>query len=74
MTSKPVSEQAVTIDGREWVDAVQENSEVKGYTTRYLATVTERLAVLVTFSARKELFAEFKKEIQPVVEQLKVNE
>lgn len=73
ITSVPVSNQVVNINGRDWVDAVQANSEVKDYTTRYLATVTETRAILVTLSARKELFKEFAKEIQPNIDGLVIN-
>ena len=73
LISKPVSNEVVAINGQDWVDAVQINSEIRNFNTRYLATVKNGVAILVTFTARKEVFADFQKEIQPIVDQLKVN-
>ena len=36
-----------------WIDAVHFQSEVPGYYTRYLATVTTHIGVLITFSAHR---------------------
>ncbi len=74
ITSVPISNRVVNLNGRDWVDAVQANSEVKDYTTRYLATVTEDRAILVTLSARKELFKDFVKEMQPNIEGLVIHQ
>lgn len=73
IASTPVSAQTITLNGREWVDAVQLNSEIPGYNTRYLATATDKLAILITFSARTRNFEDFQKEIQPLIEQLKLD-
>ena len=70
VTSVPISSRIVNLNGRDWVDAVQFNSEVRNYTTRYLATVTENRAILVTLSARKESFKDFERELQPNIDGL----
>ncbi len=71
--STSISDETVTINGSPWVDAVQSNSEVYGFNTRYLATVKDGLAVLVTFSARKDIFEDFQKEIRSIVEHIEIN-
>ncbi len=73
ISSTPISDKIVSINGVDWVDAVQANSEIAGYTTRYLSTVKDSLAVVVTFSARKEIFEEYQKEIQPFIDHLEIN-
>lgn len=73
LISTPVSNRTVTIDGQEWVDAVQINSELRNFNTRYLATVKNGTAILITFTARKEAFADFQKEIQPLIDRISLN-
>src|SRR5262249_38685190 len=43
-----------TIGKHEWVESLQLGSEVSGYLTRYLATVTSHIGVLVTVSMRAD--------------------
>ena len=73
IASTPLWNKLVSINGVDWVDAAQANSEIAGYTTRYLATVKDSLAIVVTFSARKEIFEDFQKEIQPIIDHLEIN-
>lgn len=42
------------IDGVKWVDAIHLSSEVPNYFTRYLGTVHNGVAILVTYSVAKE--------------------
>lgn len=70
--STPRSLRTVTINGVDWLDAVQSQSEIKGYETRYLATVDGGLSVLVTFSSVSSSFASFSARMQPVIDQLVV--
>ncbi len=42
-----------------WVDGFHQSSEVQNYYTRYVATIKERIAVLVTFSAHKEFYTKY---------------
>lgn len=57
----------VEINGVKWVDATRTPGEMPGYSTRYLATVDEDIAVLVTFTARDEQFAKFNEDLKPVI-------
>ncbi len=42
-----------------WVDGFHLGSEIQNYYTRYIATIKERIAVLVTFSAHKEFYSKY---------------
>jgi len=48
-----------SIKGIVWIDGTFLNSEIKGYYTRYMATVDSGIAVLYTFSFSKSRFSEF---------------
>lgn len=56
------------INDHDWLDALHQDSEVKNYFTRYLATIKGNVAVLVTFSAHNRFYAKhspnFNKAIQ----------
>jgi hypothetical protein len=55
-----------------WVEATHYESELKGFYTTYLATVTEGLAVLVTFSASKDKYPQFRDMIRPCIQSLEI--
>lgn len=42
-----------------WVDGFHQGSEIQNYYTRYIATIKEKIAVLVTFSAHKEFYSKY---------------
>jgi len=58
------------ISDHEWVESVHYQSEVPNYVTHYLATVTSHLGMLVTFSAHKDRYEQYKREFYPMVESL----
>jgi hypothetical protein len=53
-----------------WVEATHYGSELKGFYTVYLATVTDGLAVLVTFSASKNDYPQSRDMIRPCIQSL----
>lgn len=53
------------IEGRTWIDATHLNSEVRGYRTRYLASLTAQVAILITLSSHQDSFEDF----QPMLEE-----
>lgn len=55
-----------------WVDGMHEGSEVGPYFTRYLATIKDRIAILVTFSAHKQHFTKYSGDFIKAVESLRV--
>lgn len=55
-----------------WVDGMHFSSEVWNYYTRYLATIKERIAVLVTFSAHKLHYTKYSADFFRSIESLRV--
>jgi hypothetical protein len=55
-----------------WVEATHLESELEGYYTTYLATTWDGLSILVTFSAHKSVFPEFRKLIRPCIQSLEL--
>jgi len=60
------------INDQLWVDGLQKGSEIPNYFTRYLATIKEKIAILVTFSAHAEFFAKYSSEFFKAVQSLRV--
>jgi hypothetical protein len=55
-----------------WVEATHYESELKGFNTTYLATVSNGLALLVTFSGGKDGFSEFQQMMKPCIRSLEI--
>jgi hypothetical protein len=55
-----------------WVDGMHLGSEVGPYFTRYLATIKDRISVLVSFSAHKEHYTKYSADFIKAVESLRV--
>lgn len=72
VTSEVVYYQKANIGGYEWIDALHRNSEVKGYYTRYLVTVTSHLGLAVTFSAHSEWFQSWNREFEASIATLRI--
>ncbi len=49
----------VQINNQIWIDGLHLHGEVANYFTRYLATVKDRIAILVTYSAHKDFFSKY---------------
>jgi hypothetical protein len=61
------------IAAQEWIDCVQFESELPNYITRYLATVKDDIAVLVTLSAHKTTYSTLDSTFDAVINSLQVN-
>ena len=61
-----------TINNHPWVNGFHFGSEVINYYTRYLATIKERIAVLVTFSAHKLHYSKYAKDFFATIASLDV--
>lgn len=70
--SKVLSVQQRSIGNQLWVDGMHEGSEVAAYFTRYMATIKDRIAILVTFSAHKEHFAKYSNDFRIAIDSLRV--
>ncbi|HMN68869.1 MAG TPA: hypothetical protein PKC28_10060, partial [Bdellovibrionales bacterium] len=55
-----------------WVDGMHRGSEVGPYFTRYLATIKDRIAILVTFSAHNQHYTKYSADFIRAVDSLRV--
>src|SRR5690606_2019872 len=60
------------ISGHPWVDGMHMGSEVTSYYTRYLATIKDRIAILVTFSAHKAHYTKYSNDFLKAIQSLRV--
>lgn len=70
-SSKVVYVRRRNINGFEWVDSLQQNSELPGFWTRYLATIQKPLAILVTYVVSGEKYQELTPAFERMVASLK---
>ena len=63
-----------TIGEYHWIDALHMGSEIANYYTRYLATTTAQIGVLITFSAHKSKLNERTREFKACVESLRIHQ
>jgi hypothetical protein len=62
----------VQINDHTWIDGLHMASEVPNYFTRYLATIKDKVAVLVTFSAHKTHYTKYSQDFYKSVQSLRV--
>lgn len=60
------------IGNQMWIDGMHLGSEVGPYFTRYLATIKDKISILVTFSAHKEHYTKYSGDFIKAVESLRV--
>ena len=60
------------IQATEWVDAIHVSSELKNFYTRYLATVKNGIAILVTYSVARSRHQLYTAELNRMVDSMKV--
>jgi hypothetical protein len=60
-----------TIQDKAWVDALHLESEIPGFYTRYLATVTDGIGILVTYSVNKNKYQDYAPLFESMVNSLK---
>lgn len=70
--SSPKYTKDLTLNNQQWVDSLHMESEVPGFYTRYLATVKQDIAVLVTYSINKNKYSEYQSQFEEMVKSLKV--
>jgi hypothetical protein len=61
------------INGVEWIDSLQYNPELPGFWTRYLATVQNKLAILVTYLVSDDYYRTLAPQFERLVSTLKPN-
>lgn len=70
--SKVIGIKTRTINNHMWVDGMHMGSEVTSYYTRYLATVKQNIAILVTFSAHKAHYTKYSSDFLKAIQSLRV--
>lgn len=63
---------SVQINDQTWIDSLHLGSEVNNYFTRYLATIKDKIAILVTFSAHKQYYTKYSQDFFKAVMSLRV--
>ncbi len=64
--------QTQKINDQPWLDGLHQDSEVQNYFTRYLATIKDQIAILVTFSAHNKLYAKHSPNFDKTIRSLRV--
>ena len=77
LKNRPVMSQVKSVRQRrindhQWIDALHLGSEIPGYYTRYLATIKDKLAILVTLSAHQKYYTKYSNDFFKAVESLRV--
>jgi hypothetical protein len=62
----------VKINDQVWIDGLHLGSEVTNYFTRYLATIKDRIAILVTYSAHKNFYTKYSQDFFKSIQSLRV--
>lgn len=70
--SKVLHIKEVNINNHTWIDGLHLGSEVSTYYTRYLATIKERIAILVTFSAHRSQYTQYSNDFIRSIQSLRV--
>lgn len=63
---------SVQINDQPWVDSLHLGSEVPNYFTRYVATIKDKIAILITFSAHKQYYTKYSQDFFKAVMSLRV--
>lgn len=72
MSTITIPPREYTVNDQKWLDALQSNSEVQNYYTRYLATIKDKIAILVTFSAHSKAYSKHSANFMKTIQSLKV--
>lgn len=60
------------INDQPWLDGLHQDSEVQYYFTRYLATIKDQIAILVTFSAHNKFYSKHSGNFNKTIQSLRV--
>lgn len=73
VTSKITYTRRRNINGTVWVDSLQQDSELPGFWARYVATVQNKLAILITYIVSKDRYDQTSQLFERMVSTLKPN-
>ncbi len=60
------------INDQIWIDGLHLGSEVGNYYTRYMATIKDRISILVTLSAHQNFYPKYSSEFLKIIQSLRV--
>lgn len=60
------------INDQPWLDSLHQDSEIQNFFTRYVATIKDDIAILVTFSAHNKLYAKHSPNFEKTIQSLRV--
>jgi hypothetical protein len=63
---------SLKINDHPWLDGLHSDSEIQNYFTRYLATVKENIAILVTFSAHNRFYSKHSPNFDKTIQTLRI--
>jgi hypothetical protein len=73
MTSNvTIAPREVMVNDQKWIDSLHINSEVQNYYTRYLATIKDQIAILVTFTSHNAKYQKHAPHFAETVKSLRV--
>lgn len=72
LRSKVIEVKRRKISGVQWVDGLHNGSEVPNYYTRYLATVQDGVAIIVSFSGHVKHYTKYSQDFFKAIQSLKV--
>lgn len=72
MSTITIPPKEYSVGDQKWLDALHSNSEVQNYYTRYLATIKDKIAILVTFSAHSKYYAKHSAHFMKTIQSLRV--
>lgn len=72
MSTITIPPREYSVGEQKWLDALHSNSEVQNYYTRYLATIKDKIAILVTFSAHSKFYSKHSAHFMKTIQSLKV--
>lgn len=67
-----IKPKSYNINNQMWIDALHSSSEVPNYFTRYVATIKDKIAILVTFSAHKNYYTKYSKQFYDAILSMRV--
>ena len=74
LTSKPqYKPKTDKFNDQQWIDGLHLESEVENFFTRYLATIKDRIAVLVTFSAHKLHYSKYSADFMKAIQSMRIH-
>jgi hypothetical protein len=71
-SSVTIAPREVLVNDQKWLDSLHINSEVQNYYTRYLATIKDQIAVLITFTAHNSKYQKHASHFAETVKSLRV--